>query len=347
MPLVRGCFGITVPVTASPCAGPPLVPLPPLHPRQDWYARPTLQRLCVLAAVRPDRLPSALSLLVADVLGPYASPSAPGLATLWSTSAVRGSLARMRVLRTADEQLWFPRYLRTLTRPRRCCICKLREPTLRQRWKAKPNECVLCLAHACHTGSEQELTCCLAAVSQRGQALVSVSLGQGQCEVAERAVEAARRSGAWLMLQNVHLVPRWLPTLLQMLAVPAGGTATGHRAVHPNFRLFLVAEAPDGTRASDVGLPLGLLRQATVVVHEASVGMGASLREGLAVVGLTRARGTLTTAASVEPVENGTPARLRFVLAWFHACLTGRRRLGAQVWTHRLPRQACCGHAHG
>ena len=56
---------------------------------QDWFARPTLQRLCVLAAVRPDRLPAALSLLVADVLGPYASPSAPGLATLWTTSAVR------------------------------------------------------------------------------------------------------------------------------------------------------------------------------------------------------------------------------------------------------------------
>lgn len=40
-----------------------------------------------------------------------------------------------------------------------------------------------------------------------------VSLGQGQEIVAEQAIDLASVKGHWVMLQNIHLVAKWLPTL--------------------------------------------------------------------------------------------------------------------------------------
>lgn len=40
-----------------------------------------------------------------------------------------------------------------------------------------------------------------------------VSLGQGQEVVAEEAMGIASERGHWVILQNVHLVAKWLPTL--------------------------------------------------------------------------------------------------------------------------------------
>jgi len=41
----------------------------------------------------------------------------------------------------------------------------------------------------------------------------NISLGQGQEVVAEEAMEVATSAGHWVVLQNVHLVKTWLPTL--------------------------------------------------------------------------------------------------------------------------------------
>lgn len=40
-----------------------------------------------------------------------------------------------------------------------------------------------------------------------------VSLGQGQEVVAEEAMTVASEHGHWVILQNVHLVAKWLSTL--------------------------------------------------------------------------------------------------------------------------------------
>ena len=41
----------------------------------------------------------------------------------------------------------------------------------------------------------------------------NVSLGQGQEVVAESALDVAAEKGHWVILQNIHLVAKWLMTL--------------------------------------------------------------------------------------------------------------------------------------
>ena len=60
----------------------------------------------------------------------------------------------------------------------------------------------------------------------------SVSLGQGQEPVAEKALERMQPSGGWVMLQNIELVARWLPKLEKKLEALIDGA-------HVDFRVFL------------------------------------------------------------------------------------------------------------
>ena len=153
--------------------------------------------------------------------------------------------------------------------------------------------------------------------------------------MAERAVATAQRKGSWLLLQNVHLVPRWLPRLSQLLSSSPG------RPVHSDFRLFLVAETP---HEDTPPFPRALLRMSTCIAHEASTGMVDSLSSALTECGIGLA-GASDAESPARPTRRAAlhgdtavpldaPPRLRFALAWFHACLMGRRLLGNHVSTH-------------
>jgi len=45
---------------------------------------------------------------------------------------------------------------------------------------------------------------------EAGKSFFSISLGQGQDEVARRRIEEGNKEGHWIMLQNIHLMPTWL-----------------------------------------------------------------------------------------------------------------------------------------
>uniref|UniRef100_A0A671Z165 Dynein axonemal heavy chain 11 n=1 Tax=Sparus aurata TaxID=8175 RepID=A0A671Z165_SPAAU len=65
--------------------------------------------------------------------------------------------------------------------------------------------------------------------------LHNVSLGQGQEAVAEVAMEKAAKEGHWVILQNIHLVGRWLGSLEKLLERCCEGS-------HPDYRVFMSAE---------------------------------------------------------------------------------------------------------
>lgn len=44
-----------------------------------------------------------------------------------------------------------------------------------------------------------------------------ISLGQGQEPKAERAIEKAKATGGWALLQNCHLSISWMPKLASIV----------------------------------------------------------------------------------------------------------------------------------
>ena len=137
--------------------------------------------------------------------------------------------------------------------------------------------------------------------------LTSVAIGsaEGYAE-ADKAISAAAKSGAWVMLKNVHLAPAWLAQLEKRLH--------GLKP-HPSFRLFLTTEI-------NPSVPASVLRLSRTFMYERAPGLRANLTESLA--GIARER------AERAPVER---ARLMFLVAWLHAVVQERLRYAPLGWT--------------
>lgn len=100
----------------------------------------------------------------------------------------------------------------------------------------------------------------------------NVSLGQGQERVAETALNIASRDGHWVILQNIHLVARWLPKLEKRMEQIS-------EDCHEDFRLFISAEpAPSDEHHI---IPQGILESAIKITNETPTGMKANLHKAL------------------------------------------------------------------
>merc|ERR1719198_2850040 len=91
----------------------------------------------------------------------------------------------------------------------------------------------------------------------------SVSLGQGQEPVAEKALDQMHATGGWVMLQNIELVARWLPKLEKKLEALSEGA-------HPDFRVFLSA-LPQKV------VPVPILQSAIKLTNEPPSGLKANM----------------------------------------------------------------------
>uniref|UniRef100_A0A8C6WFH5 Uncharacterized protein n=1 Tax=Neogobius melanostomus TaxID=47308 RepID=A0A8C6WFH5_9GOBI len=141
--------------------------------------------------------------------------------------------------------------------------------------------------------------------------LHNVSLGQGQEEVAERAVKSASQLGHWVILQNVHLVASWLLSLEALLE-------TSSKNSHPDFRVFMTGEPAPCPEQHVV--PRGILENAIKITNEPPTGMNASLHDML-------------DLCSREQEFN----LMLFSLCFFHASLIERCKFGPQGWNHKYP----------
>ncbi|XP_048222854.1 dynein axonemal heavy chain 17 [Perognathus longimembris pacificus] len=149
--------------------------------------------------------------------------------------------------------------------------------------------------------------------------LHNVSLGQGQEVVAENALDVAAENGHWVILQNIHLVARWLSTLDKKVERYSTGS-------HEDYRVFISAEPAPSPEAHII--PQGILENAIKITNEPPTGMHANLHKAL----------DLFTQDTLEMCTKEIEFKcILFALCYFHAVVAERRKFGAQGWNRSYP----------
>ncbi|XP_036352277.2 dynein axonemal heavy chain 10 [Ochotona princeps] len=140
-----------------------------------------------------------------------------------------------------------------------------------------------------------------------GNRLKFLAMGQGQEKVALQLLETAVARGQWLMLQNCHLLVKWLKDLeksLERITKP-----------HPDFRLWLTT---DPTK----GFPIGILQKSLKVVTEPPNGLKLNMRATYFKI----------TQEMLDQCPHAAFKSMVYVLAFFHAVVQERRKFGKIGW---------------
>jgi len=148
---------------------------------------------------------------------------------------------------------------------------------------------------------------------QLGTNYWNVAMGQGQDVVAMAKLDIGHRDGHWVMLQNIHLMPKWCIELEKKLDVFAVENS------HPNFRVFLSADPNNG-------IPIGILERSIKLTNEPPQGMLANLRRSFALF-------------SKEDFEDkdGKVKSILFALCHFHSLMLERKKFGPMGYNMMYP----------
>nr|XP_027809857.1 dynein heavy chain 9, axonemal [Marmota flaviventris] len=238
---------------------------------QEWKNKPALQRLCMMRAMRPDRMTYAMRDFVEEKLGSkYVMGRALDFATSFEESGPATPM--FFILSPGVDPL-----------------------------KDVENQ-----------GKKLGYTF-------NNRNFHNVSLGQGQEVVAEAALDLAAKKGHWVILQNIHLVAKWLSTLEKKLEEHSNDS-------HPEFRVFISAEpapSPEGHI-----IPQGILENSIKITNEPPTGMQANLHKAL----------DNFTQDTLEMCSRETEFKsILFALCYFHAVVAERRKFGPQGWNRSYP----------
>jgi dynein heavy chain len=141
----------------------------------------------------------------------------------------------------------------------------------------------------------------------------SIALGQGQDVVANNKLDTAHKEGTWVMLQNVHLMPRYLNEMEKKLADFAA------EGSDPGFRLFLSADP-------NKDIPIYLLEKSIKMTNEPPAGVKQNLLRAF----------TYHTKEYFEDLESRIKTVL-FGLCYFHTVMIERRKFGAKGFNGSYP----------
>uniref|UniRef100_A0A3Q3JHQ8 Dynein heavy chain ATP-binding dynein motor region domain-containing protein n=1 Tax=Monopterus albus TaxID=43700 RepID=A0A3Q3JHQ8_MONAL len=136
-----------------------------------------------------------------------------------------------------------------------------------------------------------------------GNKFVFLAMGQGQ----EKLLEMAATRGQWLMLQNCHLLVKWLKELekaLERITKPS-----------PHFRLWVTTDPIKD-------FPIGILQKSLKAGLTPPNGLKLNMRSTYSKISYE------TLTASPHPAFSG----LVYVLAFFHAVVQERRKYGKIGW---------------
>jgi dynein heavy chain len=146
----------------------------------------------------------------------------------------------------------------------------------------------------------------------------NIALGQGQDIIAMNKLKMGHHNGQWLILNNIHLMPRWLVELEKQLDIFA------LEGSHKDFRLFLTSEPTpyDPVRA----IPIGILARSIKLTQEAPTGLRANLRRGF----------NFFDEDDFDELDNRSKS-IMFSLCHFHACFIERKKFGPKGFNMMYP----------
>merc|ERR1711865_114272 len=148
---------------------------------------------------------------------------------------------------------------------------------------------------------------------ERGTSYHNVSMGQGQDVVAMDKLEQAHRNGHWVVLNNIHLMPKWCIALEKTLDEYA------LEGSHKAFRVFLTSDPNNG-------IPIGLLNRSIKLTNEPPAGLKANLK-----------RAFCSFAKEVIDEADGKTKSIIFGLSHFHAVLMERKLFGPMGYNMMYP----------
>ena len=134
-----------------------------------------------------------------------------------------------------------------------------------------------------------------------------LSLGQGQGPIAEKMIADAVDKGSWVILQNCHLSPSWMPTLEAIVE------KLDLERCNSNFRLWLTSYPSDK-------FPVAILQNGIKMTLQPPKGLRANM------LATYNALDDEFFSASKKPEQL---RKLHFALAHFHASLQERIKYGA------------------
>jgi dynein heavy chain len=145
-----------------------------------------------------------------------------------------------------------------------------------------------------------------------GENYFNVSMGQGQDVIAMSYLESAHRNGSWVILNNIHLMPKWLLELEKKL------DSFGDHS-HDNFRLFLSSDPAKN-------IPIGILNRCIKLTNEPPGGLKANLVRAFC----------FFSKESFEELDSKTKSIL-FGLCHFHAVMMERKLYGPMGYNMMYP----------
>lgn len=148
---------------------------------------------------------------------------------------------------------------------------------------------------------------------EKGVSYFNVGMGQGQDVIAMDCLYNGHKQGHWVILNNIHLMPRWCIELEKTL------DSFIEEGSHDRFRVFLTSDPSNN-------IPIGILSRCIKLTNEPPAGLKANLKNAICSF----------DAAWFDELESKQKSIL-FGICHFHAIMMERKKFGTKGFNMMYP----------